>query len=102
MLLKKIKDDPQTRFWVTTCKYCGSTFIKLENATKYCSKHCRDKATQDNKANYQRKRRRKIRNGELISNETEKIGTFYFSKKINSWEDETCQVKNAKRKSRIL
>ena len=41
MLLRKIKGDPQTRFYVSTCQYCGSTYIKFQSATKYCSDDCR-------------------------------------------------------------
>ena len=61
MLLKKIKDDPQTRFWVTKCRYCGSTFIKFQNATKYCSDKCRDYSTLEHTEKRVRKHRKKHR-----------------------------------------
>lgn len=61
MLLKKIKDDPQTRFWVTKCKYCGSLFIKFQNAAKYCSDKCRDYSTLEHTEKRVRKHREKHR-----------------------------------------
>lgn len=62
MLLKKIKGDPQTRFHVAKCKYCGSTFIKLQNATKYCSDKCRNYSNLEHTEKRVRKHRRKYKN----------------------------------------
>lgn len=106
MLLKKnikYKDGTiQTQFYVTKCKYCGKRFIKFQNKTLYCSTECKCKSTQDNKAKYQRKRRKHIREGHLISNETEKLGTIHFPKKIENWIEERQRIKYAKRKAGII
>jgi len=106
MLLKKqikLKDGTiQTQFYTYKCRYCGKTFIKTENKTMYCSENCKRKTTQDNKAKYQRKRRKSIREGHLISNETQKLGTTYFPKKIGDWTDELKRIKYAKRKAGII
>lgn len=106
MLLKKeIKLDDgtiQTTFYVSKCKYCGKTFIKFQNKTLYCSTECKCRSTQDNKAKYQRKRRKSIREGHLISNETEKLGTIHFPKKIGDWLEERRRLKYAKRKAGII
>lgn len=61
MLLKKIKGDPQTRLWVATCKYCGSTFIKFQNATKYCSSKCRCYSDLEHTEKRVRKHRKKYK-----------------------------------------
>ena len=60
------------------CKWCGKPFHKHYNE-KYCSDHCRKEALREQKAKYQRERRKKIRNGELVSLETEYIGTGFLS-----------------------
>ena len=62
MLLKKVKGDPQTRFFVSICEYCGSPFIKLQNATKYCSKKCRGYSDLEHTEKRVRKHRRKHKN----------------------------------------
>lgn len=106
MLLKKQIQYPdgsiQTQFYKSTCKYCGRTFIKFENKTQYCTPECACKSTQDNKARYQRKRRKQINNGTLISNENKKLGTTYFPKKIGDWTEEHRRIKYAKRKAGII
>ncbi len=106
MLLKKqikYKDGTvQTQFYTYKCKYCGKLFIKFENKTMYCSDECRCKSNQDNKAKYQRKRRKQINNGELISNETKKLGTIHFPKKIGDWIEERQRIKYAQRKAGII
>lgn len=68
----------------------------------HCSTECARKSTQDNKAKYQRKRRKLINSGELISNETRKIGTIHFPKKIGDWVEELKRIKYAKRKAGII
>lgn len=106
MLLKKeikLEDGTiQTQFYVTKCRYCGNRFIKFENKTLYCSTECKCKSTQDNKAKYQRKRRKQIRDGHLISNETKKLGTFHFPQSINDWVEEHEIIKKAKRTAGII
>lgn len=78
MLLKRrcSLDDGtvQTCFVVRKCKYCGRLFIKTANRQELCSSLCKHYSLQDAKATYQRKRRRLIRDGVLISNETKKLG----------------------------
>ena len=106
MFLEKLytyKDGSiQTGLPVRKCKYCGRDYIKLQNKTLYCSQNCRDKANQDNKAKYQRKRRKSIREGELISNENNKVGTTYFPEHTDNWKTEQEIVKKAKRNAGII
>lgn len=91
------------RFYLAKCKYCGNLFIKFENKTLYCSEDCKCKSTQDNKAKYQRKRRKLIREGELVSNETKKIGTTYFPKSpITNFKEEYSLIRKAKKKVGII
>ena len=92
----------QTGLPVRTCKYCGKDYIKLQNKTLYCSKECKHKSTQDNKARYQRRRRQSIRNSELISNETRKLGTTYFPEHTCDWQKEREMIKKAKRNAGII
>ena len=68
---------------ISKCKYCGKTYTKTENKTAFCSDECRHKSKQDSKAKYQRKRRKQIREGTLISNERNYIGTGLLSKHAN-------------------
>ena len=84
MLFHKIPGDPQLRFYISKCKYCGTTYTKTENKTMYCSDKCRHKSKQDSKAKYQRKRRKLIKDGILISNERNYIGTGLLSKHANN------------------
>lgn len=106
MFLEKLftyKDGSiQTGFPLRKCKYCGKHYIKLQNKTLYCSQKCKHKSTQDNKAKYQRRRRQSIRNGELISNETKKLGTTYFPEHTTDWQEEHEIVKKAKRNAGII
>lgn len=83
MLLKKIPDDQQTQFYISKCKYCGRIFIKFENRTCYCREACRTWALKEQKAKYQQKRRKDIRDGVLISNENNKLGTTFLSEHRN-------------------
>ena len=105
MLLKKIPGTSQTRFYVSKCRYCGKPFIKVENRSTLCSYKCRVKSQQDSKAEYQRKRRKAINDGTLISNETKQLGTstVYLSKGIKStFEDEHLVILKEKRRVGIL
>lgn len=83
MLFRKIKGDPQLRWYISKCKYCGTTYTKTQNRTMFCSNECRTKSKQDSKAKYQRKRRKLIRDREIISNERNYIGTGLLSKHAN-------------------
>jgi GTP-dependent phosphoenolpyruvate carboxykinase len=105
MLYKKIDKDPQMRFYISHCRYCGKPFIKVENRSTLCSYRCKVKSTQDSKAEYQRKRRKAINDGELISNETNQIGTstVYLSKKIKpSFEEEHSVILKEKKRVGLI
>lgn len=84
MLLKKTHNfndgTVQTCFVLKKCKYCGKSFIKLENKILFCSDTCRRFSRLESKAKYQRKRRKLINNGVLISNENKQVGTTFLSK----------------------
>ena len=84
------------------CKYCGKPFEKEHNRQVYCSLDCAHKGTQDNKSKYQRKRRKLIREGELISNETQKLGTVYFPNEIGNWDKEVEYIKRAQKSARLI
>ena len=83
MLLKKTPEDPQTKFYISKCKYCGRIFIKFENKTCYCRDACRTWAKKEQKAAYQQKRRKLIKEGVLISNENNRLGTTFLSEHRN-------------------
>ena len=105
MLLKRIPGDPQARFYIGKCRRCGKPFFKIANANTLCSKKCGDYNTQDNKAKYQRKRRKLIADGHLISNETNQIGTstVRLSKHIkDSWETEHDAILQEKRRVGLI
>ena len=61
------------------CKWCGKPFTKQHNRQEYCSDECFQYARQEQKAIYQRKRRKQINAGVLCSNESTHIGTGYLS-----------------------
>ena len=105
MLLRKIPGDPQTRFYVSKCKYCGKLFIKVHNKSMLCSYRCKVKSKQDSNAAYQRKRRKEINEGKLISNETNQVGTstVYLSKGIKpTFEEEHMVILKEKKRVGIL
>ena len=64
---------------IAVCKYCGETFEKSHESEVYCCDKCREHAILESAAKYQRKRRRSINNGELVSNEYRYVGTNYLS-----------------------
>lgn len=105
MLLKKEPGEAQTKFYVSKCKYCGRSFIKVENRSSLCSYKCRVKSTQDNKAKYQRKRRKAINNGSLIVRDKEQLGTstVLLSKSIKpTFEEEHSVILKEKQRVGIL
>lgn len=55
-----------------TCKYCGKKFNKTANKQCYCCDDCRSNALREQKAEYQRNRRKLVREGVLIVSEKEK------------------------------
>lgn len=61
------------------CKFCGKPFTKTHNREMYCSDYCRIEARKDQKAKYQRKRRRLVQQGVLIVTDREKGNLFYNS-----------------------
>ena len=63
------------------CKYCGQPFYRPNKYLKYCSDRCRELALKEQKAEYQRRRRRRIRDGELVANDQYKafLGTQFLS-----------------------
>ena len=66
-------------FTNAVCKYCGKKFFKTANKTCYCSDRCRKFALREQKAKYQRERRKQIREGKLASNESKYVGTGFLS-----------------------
>lgn len=69
------------------CQYCGKPFLKKYRTEKYCSDECRTFALQEQKAEYQRKRRKQIKEGLLISNENKHLGTNYLSEHCHDDEE---------------
>ena len=106
MLLKKFPGDPQSRFYTGICRRCGKLFIKTSNRSTLCSDKCKKYNNQDNKAKYQRKRRKQIRDGELITNEYDnQIGTstVMLSKHIkDDWNAEHLVVLKEKRRVGLI
>ena len=105
MLFRRIKGDPQARFWVAKCSRCGRPFIKVENRSTLCSYKCLQLNTQDNKAKYQRKRRKLINDGHLISNESNQVGTstVLLSKNIKpTFEEEHHHILREKRRVGLI
>ena len=105
MLYKRYKGDPQARFYLAKCRRCGRLFIKLENRSTLCSERCKFFNTQENKAKYQRKRRKLINKGVLISNETKQIGTstVLLSKHIHeNPDDEHLAILKEKRRVGLI
>ena len=64
---------------IVKCQYCGKEFVRGYNSQVYCSDDCSKKAFLDQQAEYSRKRRKSIKNGELVTNERVKVGTNYLS-----------------------
>lgn len=83
MLFKKLDGESQVRFYIAKCKYCGKKFIKFENRTVYCSNNCKHFSRLEQKAEYQRKRRKLINEGHLVSNESRYVGTGFLSANRN-------------------
>lgn len=83
------------------CNYCGKKYTKTHNREMYCSNKCRYNALREQKAAYQRKRRKLIREGVLISCETTKVGSVFFPKTIGDWELEEKYIQRAKKAAHI-
>lgn len=98
MLLQKIKDDPQTRLYVSTCKYCGSTYIKFQSATKYCSATCRYYSDLE----HTEKRVRKYRKKNQVSFNSKWIGTGHLGNHTsNDWEKELLLISREKKRLKL-
>lgn len=105
MLFKRIDGDDQAYFYIGKCRRCGRPFIKFHNRSTLCSDKCKDFNTQDSKAKYQRKRRKLINDGVLITNETNQIGTstVLLSKNIkNTWDEEHNVILKEKRRVGLI
>jgi hypothetical protein len=66
-------------YYNSTCKYCGKPFNKTHNRQMYCSPYCCKQAVREQKARYQRKRRKLVRDGVLIVTDREKGCNTYNS-----------------------
>lgn len=87
----------------TICKYCGKPFYKEHNKTCYCSDECRLNALREQKAEYQRKRRKLINKGVLVSNEKEYIGTQFLSQhRQEDFEDEYESIQKEMKRLKLL
>ena len=90
-------------FTNAVCKYCGKEFFKTSNKTCYCSDRCRNLALREQKAKYQRERRRKIRNGVIVSNESSYVGTGFLShKKRDNEEDELAAIRKEMKRLKVI
>lgn len=84
------------------CKWCGKPFFKDANKTCYCSDECRKNAVREQKAEYQRKRRRLIKSGALVSMESVDLGTGYLGKyRKEDFDDEHEAVLKEMRRLKI-
>lgn len=84
---------------ISLCKYCGEPFQQTHGNQKYCNDTCRKYAILEQKAKYQRKRRKLINEHVLITNENEKLGTGFLSphKQPNDLEEYKAIKKEMKR-----
>ena len=88
-------DGVMVPFSNAKCKYCGKPFFKTANRTCYCSDRCRSLALREQKAEYQRKRRKLIRDGVLVApNEraSNDIGTGFIGEHRNDDDLEELNV----------
>lgn len=65
------------------CKYCGKPFTKTHNRQVYCSDKCRLNARREQKARYQAKRRKKIKQKLLIVDEYKKYNLGSYGTSAN-------------------
>lgn len=84
------------------CAWCGKTFVRHYKTVKYCSDECRAHAIREQKAIYQRKRRKSINDGVLCSNESQYIGTGFLSQnRRESFDDEYMAVRKELKRLKI-
>ena len=92
--------EPYTNY---TCKYCGKPFLKKHNREMYCSDDCRLKAHQDQDAAYQRKKRRLIQKGVIVSNEREYIGTQFLSQhRQQDFDEEFAAIRKEMKRLKLI
>ena len=98
-------DGVMVPFSNAKCKYCGKPFFKTANRTCYCSDRCRSLALREQKAEYQRKRRKLIRDGVLVApNErsSNDVGTGFIGEhKQDDFDDEYGVIQRELRRLRI-
>lgn len=100
MFTKEMTMVPYTNY---ICKYCGKPFLKKHNKEMYCCDECRKKAHQDQDAEYRRKRRKLINNGEIVSNENKYVGTGFLShKKRDNEEDELAAIRKEMKRLKLI
>ena len=63
-------------YYKNHCKYCGKGFIKTHNHQLYCSEKCRKNSRKEQKAAYQRNRRKLVREGKLVVSDQEKYNKY--------------------------
>lgn len=86
MLYWKEGDDPQMRFYLSHCEYCGALFIKFQNRTTYCSPECRYYSDLEHTESRVRKHRKKYKNK---TDDYWGLGTGYLhGTPRNDWNDE--------------
>ena len=105
MLLKKIPDDPQTRFYISYCSYCGKPYFRTHNRNTLCSYKCKVKSKQDSDAKYSRKRRKQISDGSLIVRDKQQLGTstVLLSKHVkDDFDQEHLAILKEKRRVGII
>ena len=73
----------------TKCKYCGKPFTKRHNRQMYCSESCRTNAKREQKARYQAKRRKKIKQKILIVDEYKKYNLGSYGTSANGHRKDT-------------
>lgn len=91
-------------YYKNKCKYCGKGFNKTENKQLYCSNSCRAKARKEQKAAYQRRRRKLIREGVLIVKDTEKppLGSgFLGTRRHTDFAREYRAIQNEKKRLKL-
>ena len=92
-------------YYPNKCKWCGKPFTKQHNRQEYCSEECFNFARLEQKAVYQRRRRKLINEGVIVSNENKHLGTGFlsehchdeFQEEYESIQKELTRIKRFKR-----
>lgn len=97
------KDGLLVQYTNAECKWCGKKFFKEHNKQMYCCDFCRSQALKEQKARYQRKRRKDIRDGVLVSNENNYVGTGFLSQhRQEDFDDELAALEKEMRRFKIF